>query len=446
MSITASLSVAPSVVQSIEVLDDSRFDPKCYGALADGKFHPLSERYNDPARAKGVYPFITHLGQSIDWCALQAASNAARDRVRATLGAGNAIALFRTICSNAPLFYVSPGRYVINWPVTIYPHVSARGTDQGHCIIKLADTGWATGAPVVTVNPQGVMWLDKHLTETKASALLWMEADTEWPVGSKLQVAGMVCSVSNLGLHCHHGACFFSAGNQNQFDFVSNWINGYGDGPTGAVGFLSNNPASGTQITNFTFRRNTVEGFRTGLVVDKLEAATVDNNQFDNVANAIYAGSVVAGGIDHNLITCFIKGRSVRNGIWVGLGDTCSIGLNKIHEIEPGADTPSARPASAIRVLGRGVNIIGNIIRVINEKLNIRSAGYGIHLVTGRNQFGGDVSLLGGQYGPIVVGLNNITCDFWPLFPIQAGIWAEEAPGEKLKVVMFGNSDSPSLA
>lgn len=50
--------------------------PKDHGAIADGTYHPLSERYTTLAAAQAVYPHATALTQSIDWAAFQAAFNA----------------------------------------------------------------------------------------------------------------------------------------------------------------------------------------------------------------------------------------------------------------------------------------------------------------------------------------------------------------------------------
>ncbi|HHJ3746595.1 TPA: tail fiber domain-containing protein [Escherichia coli] len=51
-----------------------------YGAIGDGNYHPLSERYSSLAAAQQQYPFATSLGQSIDWAAIQAAINASQGR------------------------------------------------------------------------------------------------------------------------------------------------------------------------------------------------------------------------------------------------------------------------------------------------------------------------------------------------------------------------------
>ncbi|WP_216075103.1 hypothetical protein, partial [Acinetobacter baumannii] len=48
---------------------------KDYGAIADGAYHPLSERFATLADAQVVYPHATALTDSIDWAACQAALN-----------------------------------------------------------------------------------------------------------------------------------------------------------------------------------------------------------------------------------------------------------------------------------------------------------------------------------------------------------------------------------
>lgn len=53
--------------------------PEQYGAIGDGKLHPLSERFASLDQAKAVYPFVTALTQSIDWAACQKAENASRN-------------------------------------------------------------------------------------------------------------------------------------------------------------------------------------------------------------------------------------------------------------------------------------------------------------------------------------------------------------------------------
>ncbi|WP_027907104.1 hypothetical protein [Pseudomonas taiwanensis] len=54
---------------------------KDYGAIADGTYHPLSERFATLSAAQAVYPHATALTDSIDWAAFQAAINSGAPRV-----------------------------------------------------------------------------------------------------------------------------------------------------------------------------------------------------------------------------------------------------------------------------------------------------------------------------------------------------------------------------
>ncbi|AJG61422.1 hypothetical protein AW22_5301 [Bacillus cereus D17] len=46
---------------------------KRFGAIGDGKSHPLSERFETLEKAKSIYPHATSLSQEIDWAAIQLA-------------------------------------------------------------------------------------------------------------------------------------------------------------------------------------------------------------------------------------------------------------------------------------------------------------------------------------------------------------------------------------
>ncbi|HCT9107685.1 TPA: hypothetical protein OUB95_001204 [Proteus mirabilis] len=52
--------------------------PEQFGAIGDGVYHPLSERFDSLSEAQETYPHVTSLDQSIDWAACQAADNYAR--------------------------------------------------------------------------------------------------------------------------------------------------------------------------------------------------------------------------------------------------------------------------------------------------------------------------------------------------------------------------------
>ncbi|MFS4545366.1 phage tail fiber protein [Pseudomonas aeruginosa] len=59
---------------------------KDYGAIADGAYQPLSERFATLAEAQAVYPHATALTDSIDWAAYQAAINSGAPHVHAPGG------------------------------------------------------------------------------------------------------------------------------------------------------------------------------------------------------------------------------------------------------------------------------------------------------------------------------------------------------------------------
>ncbi|HCI1891706.1 TPA: hypothetical protein NOS95_002636 [Pseudomonas aeruginosa] len=59
---------------------------KDYGAIADGAYHPLSERFATLAEAQAVYPHAAALTDSIDWAAYQAAINSGAPHVHAPGG------------------------------------------------------------------------------------------------------------------------------------------------------------------------------------------------------------------------------------------------------------------------------------------------------------------------------------------------------------------------
>lgn len=65
-------SVADTLADTVNPLDGK------YGAIADGEYHPLSERYASLNEAKIKYPFVKSLAQSIDWAACQKAANSGK--------------------------------------------------------------------------------------------------------------------------------------------------------------------------------------------------------------------------------------------------------------------------------------------------------------------------------------------------------------------------------
>ncbi len=63
-----SMNVTESSVQD--------YDVRAYGAIWDGRSHPLSERFASLDEARASYPHATSLDEEIDWAATQAAINA----------------------------------------------------------------------------------------------------------------------------------------------------------------------------------------------------------------------------------------------------------------------------------------------------------------------------------------------------------------------------------
>ncbi len=74
-----------SVVRSALAKMQEHVSPEDFGAIADGGYHPLSERFITLGAAQTWYPHVTSLEQSIDWAAIQAALNTGR-RVVAGVG------------------------------------------------------------------------------------------------------------------------------------------------------------------------------------------------------------------------------------------------------------------------------------------------------------------------------------------------------------------------
>lgn len=64
-------------VDTLHALDIGGYNVKAYGAVGDGATHPLSGVYANLAAAQAVYSFASALTQELDYCAWQAAINAA---------------------------------------------------------------------------------------------------------------------------------------------------------------------------------------------------------------------------------------------------------------------------------------------------------------------------------------------------------------------------------
>lgn len=94
--------------------------PYDFGAIADGKPHPLSEKYSILALAQVIYPHATSLTNEIDWCAIQGAINC-----------------FGT---SEGVVDLGHGKYIINKDITRPRKVTLKGHGMGRAIIKSNST------------------------------------------------------------------------------------------------------------------------------------------------------------------------------------------------------------------------------------------------------------------------------------------------------------------
>jgi hypothetical protein len=78
-----------------------------FGAIGDGKSHPLSERYHSLAEAQAVYPHATSLTNEIDWAAILAAQETEREHTTVVQA-----------------IYFPPGVYRMGHPATLISPLS----------------------------------------------------------------------------------------------------------------------------------------------------------------------------------------------------------------------------------------------------------------------------------------------------------------------------------
>jgi len=140
------------------------FDPFDYGAVADGSSHPLSDYYSTLAEAQEVYTHALALTDEIDWCALQAAINAAED-------------------ANGGTVLVN-GRFIINRPLLLPPeHVHMMGDSGGQadyvtCYASIRKTSHTTGTHTRTVTytidyqVDSIISIDVNATQKLASNII----------------------------------------------------------------------------------------------------------------------------------------------------------------------------------------------------------------------------------------------------------------------------------
>ncbi len=99
---------------------------KQFGAIGDGKYHPLSERFSSISEAKSLYPFVDSLSQSIDWTAWQAALNTGK----VIYGTDNAYVITDTLTpvSGGGIIGLGVGKWVSGYTATFAPDITTGTT------------------------------------------------------------------------------------------------------------------------------------------------------------------------------------------------------------------------------------------------------------------------------------------------------------------------------
>ncbi|EPN6878478.1 hypothetical protein ACT2XX_005023, partial [Escherichia coli] len=99
---------------------------KQFGAIGDGKYHPLSERFSSIYEAKSLYPFVDSLSQSIDWAAWQAAINTGK----VIYGTDNAYVITDTLTpvSGGGIIGLGVGKWVSGYTATFSPDITTGTT------------------------------------------------------------------------------------------------------------------------------------------------------------------------------------------------------------------------------------------------------------------------------------------------------------------------------
>ncbi|EFH5999358.1 hypothetical protein GS699_04605, partial [Escherichia coli] len=99
---------------------------KQFGAIGDGKYHPLSERFSSISEAKSLYPFVDSLSQSIDWAAWQASLNTGK----VIYGTDNAYVITDTLTpvSGGGIIGLGVGKWVSGYTATFAPDITTGTT------------------------------------------------------------------------------------------------------------------------------------------------------------------------------------------------------------------------------------------------------------------------------------------------------------------------------
>ncbi|HAZ8605232.1 TPA: hypothetical protein J8M59_001995 [Escherichia coli] len=99
---------------------------KQFGAIGDGKYHPLSEWFSSISEAKSLYHFVDSLSQSIDWAAWQAALNTGK----VIYGTDNAYVITDTLTpvSGGGIIGLGVGKWVSGYTATFAPDITTGTT------------------------------------------------------------------------------------------------------------------------------------------------------------------------------------------------------------------------------------------------------------------------------------------------------------------------------
>lgn len=143
-----------------------QYDIREYGAIWDGRSHPLSQRYATLEEARTVYSFVTSLDEELDWAATQAAINDVVANWHAAGQRFGAIVMLPpgTGRLNRALFY--PANPV--WISENYPVVHLTGHGRGSTILEwrdnsaLIDGGYAIQPRNAVVADGRIEWEGDH--------------------------------------------------------------------------------------------------------------------------------------------------------------------------------------------------------------------------------------------------------------------------------------------
>jgi hypothetical protein len=223
---------------------------KDFGAIGDGGTHPLSERYATLAAAQAVYPFVTSLAQTIDWAAIQAATN--------------------TISSGRGTVYIPKGVYItkdeIDCSSNSYDMLAYEGDAAQTYVRNYA------ASPMATFNCSGSVF--KVAALSFKNIALWYPTNTAaGSIGVKL--------VNRQETYFDHMSI---SGYYNGIVLTTSWaprINNsvFSDHKAAAV-TTTDSSFKGASITNNTFFGNGIVASKAALELSSPNGAIISGNDF----------------------------------------------------------------------------------------------------------------------------------------------------------------------